>query len=92
MKETELNLAKAALDLRVANPQAWETFLNAMLARSNERREQCVYSPPENLVKLQGAAQEMGHLLLLLANAPKAVEEAREQERKKNGYPANRRI
>jgi hypothetical protein len=91
-KKTDADLAKAAVELRASNPQAWEVFLRCLIARCDENRNNCVFSPPDRLVFAQGAAQEAITFLGVLVNAPTEVEKLRELERKINGNPQHRHI
>jgi hypothetical protein len=91
MDKTEIDLVKAAMELRASNPQAWENFLKSIEARCLKVKDNCILSPADRLQFMQGAAREAMVFLKELADAPKAAEQMREQDRKINGHPQHRR-
>jgi hypothetical protein len=72
--DRELDLSRAAVQLRATSPTAWDEFLQSLAAYSGSVTERCISSPLDALPNAQGRAQAVALLSQLLKDAPATVE------------------
>lgn len=75
--DAKLGIAKAALQLRGADRPGWDAFLASLAAYSTHTDSQCVASPPDMVLVMQGRARNMRELLKILHDSPGTVEMAK---------------
>lgn len=81
-KETEIALAKAVQELRVASGTAWDMFLQALTLHLDEVTENCIHAPPDRLAESQGRAREIRDLFKALVSSPQLAAQMAEKERR----------
>jgi ribosomal protein RSM22 (predicted rRNA methylase) len=70
---SDRDLIFAAAHLAQRAPQEWAQFLSALVAYTDERRDECIQSPPAMLQVTQGRAQACATLRKLLADSVKTA-------------------
>jgi hypothetical protein len=81
-KETQIALAKAVQELRVASGPAWDMFLKALTLHLDEVTENCIHAPPDRLPESQGRAREIRDLFKALVSSPQLAAQMAEKERR----------
>jgi len=61
-------LVMAAARLARSNPNTWGEFLKLFSEYTDQRKNECVQSPPETVVVAQGKAQQCAELLTLFSD------------------------
>lgn len=72
MNDRRLILAAAHVARRA--PEEWANFISAFVEHTDNRRDECIQSPPDMLQVAQGRAQACASLRRLLAECTKMAD------------------
>ena len=79
-------LLRTAVNLRAATPDGWTNFITELQAYNREMADELVRASPDQLATVQGRAQGVNSLVVLLATAHVTYEQ---MERKKHEHRRN---
>ena len=81
---TDRRLIVAAARVAHRAPEDWAEFISAFVAYTDDRRDECIQSPPDMLQVAQGRAQACASLRRLLADCTKTADSI--EKRKSPAY------